>query len=262
METQIKNWANELQVASAAADLSREILLKYFRRTRKIAEKYQAGLVTEADRESEQVIRNHIAQAFPQDSILGEEEGLHVRDAQRLWLVDPLDGTTNYVHGFPVFCVSIALIVDGVLRVAVIDVPIMKDRYIARAGGGAYKNGELLRVSATAQLNQCLASTGFSPNPTSLSQQLALFTNIAPQLRAIRRPGAAVYDLCMVAEGIFDIFWEQDLGPWDMAAGALLVREAGGMITTYEGNEFDPFAKSILATNGRIHETFRALLCE
>jgi myo-inositol-1(or 4)-monophosphatase len=243
----------ELNTAQRAADLGREVLLHYFGKLTSVEEKHLAGLVTIADRESEAVIIESLRKEFPEDSFLGEETGLSARSSERLWILDPLDGTTNYVHGFPIFSISIALQIDSKLSVAVVDVPKLADRYWARAGHGAFKNGKCLQVSRRDSLIHSMLSTGFNPQVDYIDQQLHTFVQLTRKTRAIRRPGSAVYDLCMVAEGVFDGFWEQGLSPWDTAAGALLVLEAGGCVTNFDELEFSPTMNSIVATNTILH---------
>ncbi len=258
-----------LLVAIKAARLGREVLLKYHGRLEHIEEKFQAGLVSEADRESEKVIFDYLRKNFPHDEFIGEESTsdadltkVREKSAQgfrnRKWIVDPLDGTTNYVHRFPVYCISIGLEVNGQVEVAVIDVPQLGEVYTAVRGKGAFVNGKRLHVSNTQNLRDSLLATGFiGEKETILEEQLRIFTNIVRRCRGIRRAGAAAYDLCMVARGVFDGYWERGLSPWDSAAGILLVREAGGVVTTYSGAEYTPFHQSLIAGNPKIHAEIR-----
>ncbi|MGE0526520.1 MAG: inositol monophosphatase family protein [Bdellovibrionales bacterium] len=245
-----------LSAANSAAQAGRQVLLEYFGRLKKVQEKAQAGLVSEADIESEKVITRELQARFPSVPVLGEEGAYASRDehAQATsWVVDPLDGTTNYVHGFPIFCISIGLQWEGELVVGVVDVPILNKTYCAAKGQGAFANGEPLRVRQQNTLKDALLATGFIPdNPEALKTQLKIFSSLVYEARGVRRAGAAAYDLCMVAEGVFDAFWEPNLKPWDAAAGAVLVREAGGVCWTYSGRDYRLGDNTILAGNKQI----------
>ncbi len=253
------DFEKALELAQLAAKESRAVLLNYFGKIQNIEKKHMAGLVTEADKQSELKIVE-ILQPFGV-SITGEEGSFKAskdeifKAGQTRWLIDPLDGTTNYVHGFPIFCISIALQVEGDVKVAVIDVPILNKTYTSIKGQGAFCNGSKLSVSSSEDLADCLASTGFfAENPVALKRQLQFFSQMVSTCRGIRRAGAAAFDLCLVAEGVFDVFWEEGLQPWDTAAGLLLVNEAGGRLTTYNGSSYFPEAKNILATNSLVHK--------
>jgi myo-inositol-1(or 4)-monophosphatase len=240
-----------LNTALRASQLGRQVLLHYFGQLKKVQNKAQAGLVSEADVESEKVITAELKRGFPDVDVLGEEEAfVSKREKVGLtsWVVDPLDGTTNYVHSFPIFCISIGLQWKGELSVGVVDVPMLNRTYTCTKGGGAFANGERLNVSTRRQVRESLLATGFFPdNVSALKQQLTIFSNLVYEARGIRRAGAAAYDLCLVAEGVFDAFWEKNLMPWDTAAGTLMVREAGGVAWTYAGEEYDLQQDSILA---------------
>ena len=248
-------WKRELEVAFRAADKANQVLLKHYGHLTKIEEKFRAGLVTEADRESEDVIKAEILQAFPGDSIWGEETGLSSSpaDSQRMWMVDPLDGTTNYVHRFPMFCISIGLEVDGILRVGVVDAPKLNQRFHAVSGGGAFLNGEKISTSGCSRFQDALFATGFSSQDQDLEPQFHLLRASITKARGIRRAGSAALDLCYVAHGVFDGFWERNLAVWDTAAGAIIAREAGAIVTTMEGANFRPSDKSILACTPAVH---------
>ncbi len=250
---------NGMKLAQSAAIKSRKILLDYFGKLKNIEKKHMAGLVTEADRLSEQAIVEVLKPFGVQ--ITGEEGSFEsskeelFKEGQTRWLIDPLDGTTNYVHGFPIFCTSIALQVNGVVQLGLIDVPMLDRVYSSIRGQGVFCNGEKLSVSETKSLEDSLASTGFfSENKEALKRQLNFFTKMVDTCRGVRRAGAAAFDLCMVAEGVFDLFWEEGLQPWDTAAGLLFVEEAGGQLSTYDGEPYTPEKKNILATNGLIHK--------
>ena len=247
----------KLAIALEAASRGREILLKYEGRLSQVQRKFQAGLVTEADKESEKAIFDHLRQHFPEDQFLGEESDAASPGQQKAplisggqWIVDPLDGTTNYVHQFPIYCISIGYQHNGVTEVAVIDVPKMNETYTAIRGQGAFCNGQRLKVSDTKDLSDAFASTGFfNEVEVRLQEQLRIFEHVVRELQAVRRAGAAAYDLCLVAKGVFDLYWERGLQPWDSCAGQLLVEEAGGQVVTFQGQEHNPFSKSLVAGN-------------
>ncbi|MBX2987613.1 MAG: inositol monophosphatase [Bdellovibrionaceae bacterium] len=251
------DWRGALGTALRACRQGREVLLGHFGRLEHVESKFQAGLVSEADRHSEEVIISVLKKAYPHSEVLGEESthaGTKVRPGragpQGRWILDPLDGTTNYIHRFPVFCISLALEVAGDLKVAVIDVPMLGETYTAIRGEGAFVNGKPLRVSGTARFPDSLLATGFFPDDkTALKEQIDLFARLVGEVRGVRRAGAAAYDLCQVARGVFDGFWEKNLKPWDVAAGQLLVEEAGGVVMTYSGGAHDPYSTSLVAGN-------------
>lgn len=251
-----------LNHAKQAAHLGRTVLMDYFGRITRISEKKWAGLVSEADVESEKIITQYLVKVLPEYKVIGEEssykkKGIHLSDRQRaqgVWLIDPLDGTTNYIHQFHVFCISIGLEVDNKLQVGVIDVPLLKKTYTAVRGGGSFVNDQPMHVSRRHRLKDCLMATGFSSyDQNALQEQLAIFSNMLKYVRGIRRAGSAAFDLCQVAEGVFDAYWEKNLAPWDMAAGALMVEEAGGRVTNYEHKKFNAFDTSIVASNSLIY---------
>jgi myo-inositol-1(or 4)-monophosphatase len=214
-------------------------------------------LVTEVDLECEQMCRALLADRFPDHDILAEEMGGGpARAASRYrWVFDPLDGTTNYAHGLPVFCASLALEIDGRAEVGAIYDPTRTELFTGERGQGAFLNGARLRVSETGGLLDSLLVTGF---PYDVHQKLGplvtMFGAFLGQARAVRRLGSAALDLCYVAAGRFDGFWEQSLKPWDVAAGALIVEEAGGRVTGMDGTPFDPAAAHLVASNGQIHD--------
>lgn len=251
-----------LIAAREAAREGRKVLLHYFGQLKKVQEKAHAGLVSEADVESEKAISRILKAHFPQIPVLGEEEAFLTRDehvASSTWVVDPLDGTTNYVHGFHVFCISIGLQWKGQLTTGLVDVPILDKVYEASLGRGAFVNGEPIQVSKTALVKDALLATGFFPdNTNALRDQLKIFSELVYEARGIRRAGAAAYDLCMVAEGVFDAFWEPNLKPWDAAAGAVLVREAGGCVLNYSGQDYKLGDLSLLAGNPSICGVIRS----
>lgn len=251
------NLEQILQTAIKAVSLGRAVLLKYFGNLEKIEEKFQAGLVSEADKESERVIAEHLKNNYPEIEFLGEESysaGSKVQwesaGEKGRWILDPLDGTTNYIHRFPIFCISLGLEVNGKIQLAVIDIPLLNETYTAIRGNGAFVNGRRLQVSKTNELKNSFLATGFvAEHEHIISEQLKIFDSIVRKCRGVRRPGAAAYDLCQVARGVFDGYWERNIQPWDAAAGILLVEEAGGKVITYRGENYDPYKNSIIAAN-------------
>jgi myo-inositol-1(or 4)-monophosphatase len=211
-------------------------------------------LVTETDRASEALLVERLSAAFPGDAILAEEGG--GRDgADARWIVDPLDGTTNFVHGLPFFCVAIARERDGEVDLAVIHAPILDMTFTAERGGGAYCNGRVLRVSEAASLDRAMLGTGFPVDrETAAANNFSQFVAVKRRVRAVRRYGSASLDQAMVAAGTFDAYWEMRLKPWDVAAGSLLVSEAGGRVTGWLGERLRLEVGAIVASNGRIHD--------
>jgi myo-inositol-1(or 4)-monophosphatase len=249
-----------LRVGLKACRLGREVLLKYIGNLQHVSEKFQAGLVSEADKESEKVISEYLRKNFPSIEFLGEEssfEGAKVQwspaGPEGRWILDPLDGTTNYVHQFPIFCISLGLEIDGQIQVAIIDCPKMGETYTAIRGQGAFMNGKRIQVSGTDLLKNALLATGFvAEKKEVIDEQLKIFSDIVHKCRGVRRPGAAAYDLALVARGVFDGFWERNLQPWDSAAGILLIEEAGGKFVTYQGNKYHPYMNTIIAGNSAV----------
>jgi len=245
--------SHALTTALHASRLGRQVVLDYFGQLKKVQVKAHAGLVSEADLESEKAITAELARGLPGIGILGEEDAFAKNKEtieSSMWVVDPLDGTTNYVHGFPIFCISIGLQWQGELAVGVVDVPMLGRTYTCAKGQGAFVNGERIQVSERTTIEESLLATGFFPdNVTALKEQLAIFSDLVYKARGIRRAGAAAYDLCLVAEGVFDAFWEKNLKPWDTAAGTLMIREAGGTVWNYSGQDYQLGQDSILAGN-------------
>jgi myo-inositol-1(or 4)-monophosphatase len=225
---------------------------------RAIAEKRPHDLVTDADRASEALIVARIREAFPAASILGEESGRHAGSGDERFIVDPLDGTTNYAHRYPLFCVSIAYERAGVVEAGAVFAPVVRELFTARRGGGAFRNGAPMRVSAIERLADAMVCTGF--NPAHYARNGPYFARVSDRAQAVRRDGSAAIDLAFVAAGIYDAFWEWDLSPWDVAAGALMIEEAGGAARAIEGGPLDIAAGSILATNGMLQDEMRVLL--
>jgi myo-inositol-1(or 4)-monophosphatase len=254
----------ERRVAVEAARAAGHLLRSELHGRRRIAFKgTPTNLVTEMDARAEALIVERLRAAFPDDAILAEEGGALAGGSARRWLIDPLDGTTNYAHGLPIFSVSIGLAVEGRMALGVAYDPNADDLYVAERGAGAWLGDQRLAVSTTATLNESLLVTGF---PYNLRQtpdnNLAEFTAFTLRVQAVRRMGSAVLYLAHVAAGRVDGYWELRLGPWDVAAGALLVEEAGGRVTNLEGGPLDLDAPSVVASNGRIHDEMLAVLKE
>jgi myo-inositol-1(or 4)-monophosphatase len=226
-----------------------------------IGEKGARGdLVTAADRESERFIVDRLRAAFPAATILGEEGGVRAGRAEERWIIDPLDGTTNYAHGYPLYCVSIGYERAGEIVAGAVYAPVLDELYAAERGGGASCNGRSIGVSAIAAVRDALLCTGFVP--ARYERNGANFARLSQRAQAVRRDGSAALDLCFVARGTFDAFWELDLAAWDVAAGSLIVREAGGRVSACDGGIFAVDAASVLASNGRVHDEMVGALNE
>jgi len=243
---------------SAIAREAGALLLEYFHQGLKIEYKGDADLVTAADRASEALIRERIGKQFPTHDIMGEEQGLNDRGAEYRWYVDPLDGTTNFAHGYPVFCVSMAIEHRSPAETrrvaAVVYDPTRDELFSAAQGGGAHLNGKPIHVSKTAQLKECLVATGFPSHKRHKNPNIHFYHQITLRTHGVRRAGSAALDLCCVASGRFDGFWEFNLNPWDTTAGVLIIEEAGGRVTRFDGSPFVVDSRETLATNGLVHD--------
>ena len=228
----------------------------------RVDRKSAIDLVTDVDLEIERQFRDMIDSRFPDHDVLAEEYGAGTRpEATHRWIFDPIDGTTNFAHGVPIFCASLALEVDGQVEVGAVYDPNRRELFTAERGVGAWLNGVPLRVSRTSAMIESLLVTGF---PYSVHEELdsvvALFRDFVGRARAIRRLGSAAIDLCWLAAGRLDAFWEAGLKPWDAAAAALLVSEAGGRVTAFDGTAWRPACSTIVASNGALHDEMLAVL--
>ena len=223
-----------------------------------VSKKGEIDLVTEVDLECERMCREVIAERFSDHDVLAEEQGSgpsSARGSRYRWIFDPIDGTTNYAHVLPIFCASLGLEIDGRVQVGAIYDPTRKELFTAERGHGSYLNGRALKVSDTAAIGDALLVTGFPYDVHKHTGDLvAMFAAFLGRARAVRRLGSAALDLCYVAAGRFEGFWEQHLKPWDVAAGGLIVEEAGGRISGMDGSPFDPAAAHLVASNGHVHE--------
>lgn len=259
--------SRERDVAIAAAHEAGQLIRENVNRMKKISVKSSENdLVTEVDKKAEKMIRRHILHTFPEHDILGEEEvepGAEAsvraleesRDAEHLWIIDPIDGTTNFIHGFPFFCVSIALAERGELKLGVIYDPMMDEWFVAEKGKGATVNGETIHVSKEVTMSESLLSSGFpaiEKGSRSINQE-GLF-GLIPKVRNIRTAGSAALQLAYVAAGRLSGFWEINLNVWDIAAAVLMVKEAGGQVSDTLGRPYHLGVRHILATNGLIHD--------
>jgi myo-inositol-1(or 4)-monophosphatase len=247
-----------IQISKEAGEIVREGFGKNFSIEYKTN---VSNLVTEIDKKSEALIIDFIKKEFPTHSTLAEESGVHRTSSEYLWVIDPLDGTTNFAHGFPMFAVSIGVQKNGeTICGAVYD--IMRDEiYTSEKGSGSFRNGQKLQVSSNSDLQQSVLVTGFpyniAENPDHAFERFIASLKTA---RAVRRLGSAAIDFCYVASGVFDAFWEVHLHPWDVCAGKLIVEEAGGIVTNFNNEKINIFSKQILATNNFVHGSMIKLL--
>jgi len=220
----------------------------------------ETNLVTELDREAESLIIRTLLARYPDHDILAEESGSHSHVSDYRWVIDPIDGTTNFAHGLPIFCVSIGLEYRGNIILGVVYDPTRDELFTAERGKGAFMNSMPIRVSDAPSLIESVLVTGFAYNVSSTHENIDHFQNFLLEARGVRRLGSAALDLCYVAAGRLDGYWEMSLNPWDMAAGVLLVEEAGGKFTDLEGRPSTIHNKKILVSNGRIHDQMVGVL--
>jgi myo-inositol-1(or 4)-monophosphatase len=247
-----------VELARAAGDV-----LKYYAgREKHVESKGRANLVTIADKESEALIIDGIRKRYPQHAILAEESGLTAPGAgEGKWVIDPLDGTTNFAHQYPFYCVSIAFERDNQIFCGAVYDPVRDEMFSASQGGGAFVNGQRLTVSDVPRLQDALLLTGFPYNLRErIDSVVAQFRAFLIESQAVRRGGSAALDLCYLALGRCDAFWEINLHPWDTAAGAIIVEEAGGRLSDFSGEPFSIYLKQIVASNSRIHDELISIL--
>lgn len=242
------------RIALKAVKEGGAILREHLGKVKSIEYKGEINIVTEVDRRSEQRIVGIIKGKYPDHRILAEETGDSGESSSFKWIIDPLDGTTNYAHGYPCFCVSLAIEHEGEIIYGAVYDPVKEELFTAEKGNGAHLNGDPIKVSSTQDLNQSLLCTGFPYDiRNDMESNILNFRNFLMQAQAVRRDGSAALDLCYTAAGRFDGFWEQKLFPWDVAAGSLLVTEAGGKLSDFNGEKFSIYDKEIVVSNGIIH---------
>lgn len=239
-----------------AARAAGSILRDHYGHVSQIRFKGEVDIVTEVDEMSEQLIVERIHQHFPDHQILGEESGSsHSPDISSgyRWIIDPLDGTTNFAHGYPFFCVSIGMEVDGDMKLGVVYSPVFDELYVAERGAGASLNGRPMTVSKTDSLIRSLLATGFNYDRQLAGENLQHWERLLFKTQALRRDGSSALNLCFVASGRFDGYWEIGLKPWDLAAGSLIVRESGGRVTNFSGDPHRLTDHNLVSSNGLIH---------
>ena len=268
------NETQDLQFATPAAAIAREagaLLRDYYRRGVETEYKGDVDLVTEADRASEKLIVERLHSVFPEHGVYGEEGTRSNIDREYRWYIDPLDGTTNFAHGFPVFCVSMGLerrapslgpAQDGEIVAGIIYDPLRDELFTAEKGKGAYLNGSPIHVSRIADLAEALLATGFPSRKRHDNPNIHFYQEFTLRSHGVRRPGAAALDLAYTACGRIDAYWEFNLNPWDTSAGALLVTEAGGSMTSFDGSPFRLDSREVLATNGLLRDELLGLFAE
>ncbi|MFI5322406.1 MAG: inositol monophosphatase family protein [Thermodesulfobacteriota bacterium] len=250
-----------IKVAEKAAREAGELLREKSGKVKEITYKAKNSLVTEVDKQAEEIIVDCIKRNFPSHDIFAEESGRRSSDSEYVWIIDPLDGTTNFAHGYPFFSVSIALEVEGTVKAGLVYDPIKDELFSAEFGGGAFLNGESVHVTDTVKLDEAHLVTGFVYDDISMVEEnLKHFADFIRRARSVRRDGSAALDLCYLACGRFDGFWELGLNPWDTAAGVLIVEEAGGRVTKFTGEDYSIYVKEILASNDGLHEEMMKVL--
>jgi myo-inositol-1(or 4)-monophosphatase len=259
---EIENVTGELEVALSAARRAGEVLRAGFGAEHAITYKGEVDLVTEVDVEAERMVREELLGTFPTYGMLAEEGGELAGEEDARWIVDPLDGTTNYAHGLSIFCVSIALETGGEVVLGVVHDPMRGETFVAQRGRGATLNGEPIKVSDTDEPIRALIATGFPYDRAEMPEALELFGRLAATTRGMRRLGSAALDLCYVAAGRLDGYYERGIWPWDLAAGSVILEEAGGKLTNYRGHVLDLAGREIVASNGCLHAAMTRLTGE
>ena len=250
---------------TTAVNIAREagaLLAQLFKRPLEISYKRPSDLVTDADRRSEALIIERLKNVFPKHAIVAEEGGGSKTDSDYTWYVDPLDGTTNFAHGFPVFCVTLGLAYRGEVIAGVVYDPTREELFTAERGAGAYLNNKRIHVSKAAKLGECLVATGFPPFASNHEVNIKHYMRFTGLTHGVRRAGSAALDLCSVAAGRFEAFWELKLNPWDKAAGTLLVAEAGGRVSDLSGQPFNLLGDEVFASNGLVHDAMLEVFAE
>jgi len=252
---------NYIEVAKDTARKAGVVLLENLGKVKEIEFKAKNSLVTEVDKLSEEIIINNIKQSFPSHDIFAEESGRDSENSDYLWLIDPIDGTTNYAHAYPFFSISIALEIKGEVKVGLVYDPVKDEMFTAEEGKGAFLNGKAITVSKSDAIEHSHVCTGFMHDSEWMVEaNIKHFGNFIRRARAVRRDGSAALDLCYVACGRFDGFWELGLNPWDTAAAVLILKEAGGLVTKFTGDEYNIYMKDILASNSIVHDQMIEIL--
>jgi myo-inositol-1(or 4)-monophosphatase len=255
------NFSKYTQTALAAAKAGAEVLMRHYNKSLNIEYKGETDPVSQADRNAQEAIIKAIKNVFPEHGFLAEEDGISDIKKDFCWIIDPLDGTVNFIHGCPMFCVSVALKHKKEIISGVIYAPVIKEIFCAEKSKGAYLNGKRIEVSRIKELIRALPATGFPYYVRDKSERVINnFTNIMMKTQGLRRLGSAALDLAYVACGRFDFFWEEGLKPWDIAAGALIVKEAGGILSDYAGEKDFIFKNTLLASNKALHKKVLEIL--
>ena len=256
-------YENEREIAGRAARSAGAVLKQKIGKVHDIIKKGEIDLVTEADLAAEEIILKMLRNHFPKDNILSEEAGARDVSSVRTWIVDPLDGTTNFAHGFPFFAVSIALEIEKEIVLGIVYNPFMGEFFEAQKGQGAFLNDSPIHVSDARNLNESLLATGFPYDIRERSNRIfERFKAMVVSCQGVRRGGSAAVDMCYVAAGRLDGHWEENLKPWDTAAGVVIVSEAGGRLSTFDGQPFTPYQKSVIACTPMIHGDMVEALAE
>jgi len=250
---------------ASAVEIAREagaLIAQLAQRPHEIHYKRPSDIVTEVDRRSEELIVERLRSRFPRHAIVSEEGGGQKTASDYCWYVDPLDGTTNFAHGFPVYCVTLGLAFNDEVIAGVVYDPTRNELFTAERGSGAYLNQQRLHVSKNASLSECLVATGFPPFMRDHELNIELYYRFTRLTHGVRRAGSAALDLCSVAAGRFEGFWELKLNSWDKAAGTLMVTEAGGRVTDLAGGPFELLGREVFASNGLVHEEMMAVFSQ